>query len=242
MSAQQRPAKKKKAPQSKCPTEIISANPTRRSRAERALVQMTTTSYPHYFVGNIGLAIFGKDDAALKPLLDAENQFLIVDFVRELTLDVSGDVVTFGIGSVRIDANTSRTDNQLGGELNRVAFTSTKAESKANLAENEQLVAKLVEIYHRNQVRGMTRNHAIDADNWAMVEKKITVGSTGGFGGLGRSETKFDVKYSDVLGLIQASMKEESYKITFGSSAITIVTSADEEATKEIVYSVPGGI
>lgn len=228
----------KKKPQSgktQRSADIIRENPTRRSRAERALVQLTTTSYPHYLIGNIVAGLHAGEETAAKQALDIENKFGILDFVRTLTIEANDANIVFSVGHLRIDQNTTRVDNQLTGELTINAFTSPVA-GLQGLVKDDGLAKNLVDIFHRNQVRGMTRVHAITNPNWKLVEKRITTGNDNGFGGLGRSETVFEITSDDAAVLIRKTLGSEKFALTMGADVITIV---DGEVTKEITFVVP---
>ena len=237
MTAAQQVSKKKKPVATKRDSaEIIGKNPTRRSRAERALVQLTTTSWPHYLIGNIVNALAGSDESLSKKALAFENNFGMLEFVRTVRLTAKDNSLEFMAGTVTIDATNNRIDKQLEGALTPYTLVSSDVESIANLAKHETLPAKIVELFHRNQCRGMTRRFEITADHWKLVEKKITLGNGNGLANLGRSETVFDVNAEDVSKLLAAAFNEGEYVISLGDKAIIIVAG---DVTKEITYTVP---
>ena len=231
----------KKKPQAKqkarVSADIISKNPTRRSRAERALVQLTTTSYPHYLIGNIAHLATAGDESVAKKVLDFENKLGMLEFVRTLFMTGTETGLTVDVGVIKIDQNNSRIDKQLDGAIDITSFDFTAPEAGTRLGGNSNLAKALVEIYHRNQTRGMTRRHDITAANWKLVEKKLTLGNSNGLGGLGRSETVFDVTADDVTKLLTELFASGKFAIQFTDSAIRITS--EDEVTKEITYVIP---
>jgi hypothetical protein len=228
--------KKPKSGNTQRAADIIRENPTRRSRAERALVQLTTTSYPHYLIGNIVAGLHAGEENVSKQALDIENKFGILDFVRELTLTAGETTVAFDVGTIRIDQNTTRVDNQLAGELIKHATFTSPVAGVANLAKDETFARNLIDVFHRNQVRGMTRVHAITNPHWKLVEKRLTTGNDNGFGGLGRSETVFEITSDDAAALIRKTLGGALFSLILGADIITIV---EGEVTKEITFVVP---
>lgn len=231
-STQRKP--KKQAVQ-KAAAEIIAENPTRRSRAERAMVVLTTTSYPHYLLGNIVHAMSAGEATECKKALDVENKFGLLDFIRGITLNATGEKLVLEIGHLRIDATSTRVDNQLEREQTLTRFEGT-AQSLEQLRQDTTLAGNLVDIFHRNQVRGMTRVHDINAKNWKLVEKKITIGNTNGLGGLGRSETVYEFTKEDAVKLLNDTLASNNFVLSLGSESIVI---AANESTLEITYVVP---
>lgn len=216
-------------------TEIIAANPTRRSRSERAMLTLTTSSYPHYLLGNVAHSMFAGDAAQCKKALDIENKFGLLDFIREITLEANEQGLTFTAGWLRIDGASVRIDNQLTNALTKAEFKGDLT-ALANLRGDTTLAQVLVDSYHRGQVRGMTRVHDINAKHWKLVEKKLTVGSEGGFGGLGRTETVFEFTAADAIKLINDTLETSKFAIQVTPASIVI---AAGESTLEITYVVP---
>lgn len=232
------PNRKKKpaqAPANRTAAEIIAANPTRRSRSERAMLTLTTSSYPHYLLGNVAHSMFAGDAAQCKKALDIENKFGLLDFIREITLEGNEQGLTFTAGWLRIDGSSVRIDNQLGNPLTKAEFKGDLT-ALENLRQDTSLAQVLVDSYHRGQVRGMTRVHDINAKHWKMVEKKLTVGSEGGFGGLGRTETVFEFTAADAIKLLNDTIASSKFGIQVTPTSIVI---AAGESTLEITYVVP---
>jgi hypothetical protein len=228
----------KKKPQTgknKAAAVIISDNPTRRSRAERAMVQLTTTSFPHYLIGNIVHAMSEGNEAQSKQALDVENKFGLLDFVRSLTISANETGMEFTVGWLTIDGVSTRIDSQLAQELTLANFAGDKA-AQANLAKDTVLATRLVDVFHRSQVRGMTRVHDIKTGNWRLVEKRLTAGNGIGLAALGRSETVFDLSSTDAVNLVVDALSQEKFSLALSSETITIVHG---DVTKVITYEVP---
>lgn len=220
--------------------EIISANPTRRSRAERSLVQLTTTSYPFYLIGNIVHVIYGGDESAAKSALAAENSLGLLDFIRMLDLKASNDQVVFDIHTVKIDPANVKLDAQLAdSQLTPLAsFTSEDERSVKNLAVfSSDLAKSLVEIYHRNQTRGMTRRFDISQPYWKLVERQIGLdqGKTQ-LHQLKRTENVQAIDVEQALTLVQEALSSGSFRLKLGAEEIEITVG---DTTRSIVYEVP---
>jgi hypothetical protein len=228
----------KKKPQTgknKAAAVIISENPTRRSRAERAMVQLTTTSFPHYLIGNIVHAMSEGNEAQSKQALDVENKFGLLDFVRSLSITATDTGIEFTVGWLTIDGVSTRIDNQLAQPLTLANFNGDKA-AQANLNKDTALATRLVDVFHRSQVRGMTRVHDIKNGNWKLVEKRITAGNGIGLAALGRSETVFDLTSEEAAELVRNALGLDNFALALTAETITIV---DGDVTKVITYVVP---
>lgn len=212
--------------------EIIDVNPVRRSRSERTMLSLTTSSYPHYLIGNMAYVLYAADPAQCKKAVDIENKFGLLDFIREVSFKGNERGVVFTAGWLRLEPQTLRIDN-----LGDVALTPIKFEGGREtldaLRAKQGLMQSLVENYHRGQVRGMTRANDINAKQWRMVEKKLTLSTENAFAGIGRSETVYDLTATEAIGVLNEALAQAEFDIQFTAHTIRVVNG---DSTREITY------
>lgn len=221
----------------KTAAEIISVNPTRRSRAERALLQLTTTSYPHNLIGNLIHAMRGSAEGA-KSALECENQMGILDFIRGVTLtnDESGATLRFDVKRIRPD--DTRIDKQLTTTASEQALSIVVSIDRDSVMMAAFNVDKMVELYHRTQVQGMTRRHEITAPLWTVTESSLSLPK--------RQAQLHDVKFSkdvkalshsDVVALLEQTVLEPNFSLAFGDGVIAVHVPGQNR--REVTYTVP---
>lgn len=202
----------------KVTAKAIAANRLRRSRSEGTLVHMAATSYPHALIGNATDLISGGNEKAIRRAINTERDLKLLEFIRQVTLNVKEGKVYFSCGSVKLEVDMTK------AKALEVVHTPCFEYLDNTLHNGSDLIELLLGYFHSVKVRSMTRKFPLDKGQWEIKSTSLKIDKENkGLAGLNLEVETQLVSLKQIKSKLNELISQPEVSLCFGCEQIDIV-------------------